>query len=641
MLPLPTPPTFRRLDPGWSLRVSTISFVVMVLAFIAVNLIVMHSLQESSEFGQMVDQIGSQRNRAESLAKNALIMSGHRSPVATERAEREFAWTLQEMADIERQAIRSEVQKGLRDFEVRQQSSLWTPVQKGFGSLERAAVDFQYGYARDRNAVARRHEAEDIVDKARSYVRSMNEFNRALVTQATTSMEGTRRTAMFMLGMFIMTLLAQAMYIFRPILKGMRSSLAQVRGLQTQIEGQNLVLNERNRNLEDQRRVLATQQVELEQQNEQLHATKLRLEEQSAELARQNRETELQKQHLEQLAASLEAAKNLQEQAARRAEDLFQGVPVACFSFDADGVLHAWNHAAEELYGYAAFEVLWRPMWDGLGHPQAEPSARDAVSRVFDGNESSVSEWTFKRRDGQELVLQTTSFPIRDSTGAVVAGIGTSLNLTERRKFEHEIEQNMVRINEYSQELERQKGELQVANAQLSALASTDGLTGLNNHRAFQDRLEREFDCSVDQGVPLSVILADVDHFKLLNDAHGHPEGDRVLKVVASELRRVVGSSGVACRYGGEEFVAVLPGIGEEKAMEIAEAMRAAIESSQPDGLMVTASFGVASWTPTTRSRAELIAQSDKALYLAKKTGRNRVAHARDLDDIQELKLAS
>lgn len=641
MLPLPTSPRSRRLEPGGNLRIPTISFVVMVLAFIAVNLVVMQSIHESGEFGQMVDQIGSQRNRAESLAKNALIMSGHRSPVSTERAVLEFNWTLKEMADIERQALRSEVQKRLRDFEVREQSSLWTPVQKGFSSLERAAIDFQSGYQRDPSAFARRQEAEDIVDRARSYVRSMNEFNRALVFQATTSMESTRRTAMFMLGMFIMTLLAQAMYIFRPILKRMRSSLSQVRGLQTQIEGQNVVLNERNRNLEDQRRVLAAQQVELEQQNDQLHATKLRLEEQSAELARQNRETDQQKQNLEQLAVSLEAAKNLQEQAARRAEDLFQGVPVACFSFDADGVLHAWNHAAEELYGYAAFEVLWRPMWEGLGHPQAEPDARAAVSRVFDGNESSVSEWTFKRRDGEVLVLQTTSFPIRDSSGAVVAGIGTSLDLTERRKFEHEIEQNVVRINQYSQELERQKLELQVVNAQLSALAWSDGLTGLDNHRAFQDRLEHEFDACVKEGTALSLVLADVDHFKNLNDEYGHPEGDRVLRVVASELRRVVGTRGVACRYGGEEFVAVLPGVGEIEAIEIAEAMRAAVESSHPDGLKVTASFGVASWTPETRSRAELIAQSDKALYLAKRSGRNRVAHARDLDDLQDMKLAS
>src|SRR5262249_41386988 len=156
--------------------------------------------------------------------------------------------------------------------------------------------------------------------------------------------------------------------------------------------------------------------------------------------------------------------------------------PVACFSFDEDGVLHAWNRAAEELYGYAAFEVLWQPMWTALGHPNAEMPAREAILKVFEDNDSAVSEWVFTRRDGQRKIVQTTSFPIRNATGKVVAGIGATLDLTERRQYEEAIEENLRRINE-------QRTELQEANRLLSAQASTDGLTGLKNHRAFQDRL--------------------------------------------------------------------------------------------------------------------------------------------------------
>jgi diguanylate cyclase (GGDEF)-like protein len=101
---------------------------------------------------------------------------------------------------------------------------------------------------------------------------------------------------------------------------------------------------------------------------------------------------------------------------------------------------------------------------------------------------------------------------------------------------------------------------------------------------------------------------------------------------VAATLRAVSEGKGVACRYGGEEFVVILPGLDDDEAIALAEHMRLAIESSNPQGLRVTSSFGVSSWTSTTRSRAELIAQSDKALYISKKAGRNCVTHARILD---------
>jgi len=631
----------KRTDANRSMRSSVTAFVVMVVAFVVVDLIVMRALQDTGEDGRLVLEIGTQRARSESLAKNALLLIGNTPAIAINRARKEFDWDLDNLSRVHRAAVRADVQKRLRDTEVRDQASLWQPVQQSFELMERSGNRFEDELSRSPHGSSTKEACNELVETSRTYVRSLNEFVEALARQQKNSISSTGRTALFMLAMFILTLIGQAFYIFRPILKRVQASLQQVQALQNQVEAQNGLLSDRNRNLEDQRQALEAQRLELEAKNDRLQASQTRLEEQRAELAQQHRETKRQKENLEQLAESLEKAKELQAQAARRAEELFQGVPVACFSFDRDGVLHAWNRAAEDLYGYAAYEVLWQPMWDALGQSDAEESARAAIERVFDQNDSAVSEWIFHRRDGQDLIVQTTSFPIRDAGGNVVAGIGTTLDLTDRRAYEKAIEDNLLRINEYSQELEKQKGELQEANGRLSALASTDGLTGLTNHRAFQERLEMEFEAAVREGTPLSVVLSDVDNFKKLNDQYGHPAGDRVLKSVAATLREHAGARGVACRYGGEEFVLILPGFTEREAMVMADQVRQAIQDSQPDGLHVTSSFGVASWSSATRSKAEMIAQADKALYKSKQDGRNRVTHAREFMSDEELPLAA
>src|SRR5262249_308209 len=135
----------------------------------------------------------------------------------------------------------------------------------------------------------------------------------------------------------------------------------------------------------------------------------------------------------------------------------------------------------------------------------------------------------------------------------------------------------------------------------LEALATTDGLTGLKNHRAFQEYLEQEFERAARYGLPLSLAMLDVDHFKQYNDTYGHPAGDEVLKTLAELLQDKIRLTDFVARYGGEEFVIVLPNTGGTAAREAIERVRAAIEGLPWLGRGVTVSVGISSINPQTQ----------------------------------------
>jgi diguanylate cyclase (GGDEF)-like protein len=157
--------------------------------------------------------------------------------------------------------------------------------------------------------------------------------------------------------------------------------------------------------------------------------------------------------------------------------------------------------------------------------------------------------------------------------------------------------------------------------------AEHDGLTGLWNHRVIMDRLRQEVDRSRRDGTPLSLILVDLDNFKKVNDTYGHQTGDQVLKEVGAIFQRSVRSYDWVGRYGGEEFLLILPGSGFVSARIRAEQLRLALQSARTRlgeaVITVTASFGVASGFPS--GYESLIQAADKALYRAKDNGRNCV----------------
>lgn len=176
-------------------------------------------------------------------------------------------------------------------------------------------------------------------------------------------------------------------------------------------------------------------------------------------------------------------------------------------------------------------------------------------------------------------------------------------------------------------ELEREKAELVRMREQMRHFAEHDGLSGLWNHRIIVDRLKGEVERSRRDATPLSIILADVDHFKKINDTYGHPFGDRVLREMSSLFQNMVRSYDWVGRYGGEEFLLVLPGTTLEQARKRAEDLRRAVEEAQilQDGnrIPVTISLGVASGFP--RNYETMVQAADTALYQAKNGGRNLV----------------
>ncbi|MDX8398900.1 MAG: diguanylate cyclase [Gallionellaceae bacterium] len=182
----------------------------------------------------------------------------------------------------------------------------------------------------------------------------------------------------------------------------------------------------------------------------------------------------------------------------------------------------------------------------------------------------------------------------------------------------------------------RNQIELKRAREQLTRLATTDGLTGLANRRCFDEVLEQEYIRHSRSGAELSLILLDIDHFKLFNDAYGHISGDDCLRQVAQVMGGVVVRAvDLAARYGGEEFVCVLPETSLDGAVAVAEKIRESIMSlciphrNSNIADIVTASFGVvvAKCVPG-KSPLNVVAQADELLYAAKSSGRNRVCAA-------------
>jgi len=170
---------------------------------------------------------------------------------------------------------------------------------------------------------------------------------------------------------------------------------------------------------------------------------------------------------------------------------------------------------------------------------------------------------------------------------------------------------------------------------ELARLATTDGLTGLVNHRVFQERLTAEVArCARYPSSCVSLIMLDIDHFKRFNDTYGHQTGDAVLKQIAETIRQMVrGLVDVPARYGGEEFAVILPETSRENAVVVAERLRAEVERRgfiPEDGnkISLTLSAGLASFPSDAKDHATLVRLADAALYNAKTGGRNRVCAA-------------
>lgn len=332
------------------------------------------------------------------------------------------------------------------------------------------------------------------------------------------------------------------------------------------------------------------------------------------------------------------------EKIARESENRFHAMLEAMHEGlvlqDANSTIQICNHRAEEILGLSAAQMEGRdsfdPRWrttreDGSPYP-SEVHPAPVCLRTGKPQYNAIMG-VHKPDDTLRWISVNAAPMFRDGEAKPYAALATFADVTERKQTEDLIEQQLVQIAEYSVtlegqklELECQKEELEAANATLKALATTDGLTGLANHRHFQERLAEEFRRTQRYGLPLSFILLDVDYFKKYNDTFGHPEGDVVLKRVADILKYVARETDIVARYGGEEFAIILPETDSIGAAVFAERIRESIAEAVWDKREITVSVGVASARITTENGAELVEQADQSLYTSKSNGRNQVS---------------
>jgi diguanylate cyclase (GGDEF)-like protein len=191
-------------------------------------------------------------------------------------------------------------------------------------------------------------------------------------------------------------------------------------------------------------------------------------------------------------------------------------------------------------------------------------------------------------------------------------------------------------VAQRTRELEAEKAELMATREALSHQATRDALTGIWNRSAIIDILIREMDRSRRTGVPLAVVLADIDHFKQVNDTLGHLAGDSILRDAAIRMLHHIRPYDFIGRYGGEEFLLVMPGLAVNDPHGRLNQVRLAISHEpfqfEDESVPVTSSFGAAWYGPDTKVVEDLIRRADEALYRAKAEGRNRVLFYEEQD---------
>ncbi len=203
-----------------------------------------------------------------------------------------------------------------------------------------------------------------------------------------------------------------------------------------------------------------------------------------------------------------------------------------------------------------------------------------------------------------------------------------AIAIRENQRLHRAVREDARRLADFNEELVVTNEELADANLRLESLATTDPLTNLLNHRAINDTIDREVERAFRYRRQFSLLFIDLDHFKTINDTYGHGAGDTTLKEFATVIRSCLRGVDVLARWGGEEFIVLLPEIGSEGAVECADRIRASIASHQfpvGGGIHVTCSLGVASFPENGTDRSQLIELADQAMYAAKRLGRNQV----------------
>lgn len=283
---------------------------------------------------------------------------------------------------------------------------------------------------------------------------------------------------------------------------------------------------------------------------------------------------------------------------------------------DSDANVIMWNKAAEKISGYSKEEVLGNEtIWETL-YPDEEYRAfiyNKALDVIASGDEITDFETTIKCKDDSEKIISWNTHNIEDNN-AVIGSIAIGVDVTKMKKNENELKLLAL--------------ELEKSNKKLHELSYMDSLTHIPNRRAYEERISNEIQATKRSGEEFSLLMIDVDRFKDYNDIYGHEKGDEILSTVSHHISKCLPrKTDFIARYGGEEIVVILSYTSLNKAEIVAEKILKCMlglnipHSSSESNKLLSVSIGIAS---TESGIENIVAHADKALYDAKKNGRNR-----------------
>lgn len=275
-------------------------------------------------------------------------------------------------------------------------------------------------------------------------------------------------------------------------------------------------------------------------------------------------------------------------------------LPVGVWIMDATGKILYGNPAGQRIWagsqqvGVELFGEC-RGWWVATGE-RISPEEWAAARALKNGETSIDEEVEIECYDGSRKIILNSAMPIRDTDNSIAGAVIVHHDITERKRFEE----------------------------QLREMSERDPLTNTYNRRHLYTILETETERARRYGTGLSVVMFDIDHFKIVNDTYGHLAGDRVLLRIAEIVQQELRSVDLLARYGGEEFLIVAPGIGRQRAVVLAERLRVLIAAEKFDDLpQITCSFGVYQFED--ENTDALFRRVDDLMYKAKQQGRNRV----------------
>lgn len=287
-----------------------------------------------------------------------------------------------------------------------------------------------------------------------------------------------------------------------------------------------------------------------------------------------------------------------------------------------------WSDACLALFGLPPGTAMNYDKFLALLHPQDRQRIDQTVARSLETKTDYNEDYHVIWPDGTERWINSIGRSFCSPDGEVERMEGIVQDITGRHAMQEEIRQHSA---ELEKKVEERTAELARAMKELDRLARQDVLTGLFNRLAANERLRSEFVSMKRSHSAYAVLMLDIDFFKQVNDTHGHAIGDQVLKNVAQTMRQTLRESDFSARFGGEEFLALLPATSLTAALQVAKKLRQAIEASpNPVAGTVTVSIGLALANPEQANEFEAVREADDALYRAKREGRNQVRVAKD-----------